>query len=54
MGMDLSKLQETVKDRGAWYAAAHGLQRVGHDLVTEQQQSLIGHFVCKYFLPSTF
>ena len=36
MGMDLSKLQETVKDRGAWYAAVHGLQRVGHDLVTEQ------------------
>ena len=25
-------------DRKAWCAAVHGLQRVGHDLVTEQQQ----------------
>ena len=24
MDMNLSKLQETVKDRGAWYAAVHG------------------------------
>ena len=27
----LSKLQETVKDREAWYAAVHGAARVGHD-----------------------
>ena len=33
MDMSLSKLQEIVKDREAWS------QRVGHDLVTEQQQS---------------
>ena len=26
-------------DGGAWSAAVHELQRVGHDLVTEQQQS---------------
>ena len=26
----LSKLWEMVKDRGAWRAAFHGLQRVGH------------------------
>ena len=25
-------------DRGAWWATAHGSQRVGHDLVTEQKQ----------------
>ena len=25
-------------DRGAWWAAAQGLQRVGHDGVTEQLQ----------------
>ena len=32
------KLQEIVKDREAWSAAAHGgSQRVGHDLATKQQ-----------------
>ena len=36
--MNLSNLQETVKDRGAWRAAVHGSQRVGHDLATEQQE----------------
>ena len=37
MDMNLSKLQEIVKDREAWYAAGHGLQRVRYNLVTEQQ-----------------
>ena len=32
MDMNLSKLQETVEDRGSWQAALHG-----HDLATEQQ-----------------
>ena len=36
--MSLSRLWEIVKDREAWHAAVHGLQRVGHNLVTEQQQ----------------
>ena len=38
MGMSLSKLWEMVKDREIWRAASMGLQRVGHDWVTEQQQ----------------
>ena len=36
--MNLSKLREIVKDREAWSAAVHVSQKVGHDLVTEQQQ----------------
>ena len=35
--MNLSKLQEIMKDSGAWCAAAHGVASVGHDLVSEQQ-----------------
>ena len=39
MDMNLNKLQEIVKDRGAGTLQFMGLQRVGHDLVTEQQQN---------------
>ena len=38
MDMSLSKLQVILEDRGAWSAAIHRLQRVGHNLATEQQQ----------------
>ena len=38
MDMNLSKLREIVKDRAAWHAAVHGLQRVRHSLVTKQQK----------------
>ena len=31
MDLSLSKLQETVKAREAWWTSVHGLQRVGHD-----------------------
>ena len=37
LDMHLSKLWEIMEDRGAWRAAVHGLQRVGHNLATEQQ-----------------
>ena len=40
MEMNSGKLQEMVKDREAWCAAVHGVQRVGHAWVTEQQQML--------------
>ena len=35
MDMHLSKLQEMVKDREAWHATVHGLQRAGHNSVAE-------------------
>ena len=38
MDMNLSKLGDIVEGRGAWHAAVHGVARVGHNLVTEQQQ----------------
>ena len=34
----MGKLQEMVRTREAWRATVHGSQRVGRDLVTEQQQ----------------
>ena len=47
MDMTLSKLREMVKDREAWHAAVLRLQRVGPDLVTQQEQQkdtlILGH-----------
>ena len=37
MDMNLSKLWEIVKDRGAWRFADYGVQRIRHDLETEHQ-----------------
>ena len=37
MEMNLGKLQEIVRDRESWCVAVHGVSRVGHDWVTEQQ-----------------
>ena len=39
-------------DRGAWQATVHGVIRVGHDLVTEQQQQsyFISRRVSKNFM----
>ena len=36
MNMGLSKLQEIAKDREAWHAAVHGVERVEHGFVIEQ------------------
>ena len=35
MDVNLSELRELVMGREAWRAEVHGLQRVGHDWVTE-------------------
>ena len=47
--VNLAKLQEIVRDREAWHAAVHGtalqsmeLQRVRHDLATEQEMKRVG------------
>ena len=42
--MSLSKLQEMVKDREAWCAAVIG-HRVGYNIATEQQSTLILHYM---------
>ena len=38
MDMSLRYLWEIVKNREAWRAIVHGVARVRHDLVAEQQQ----------------
>ena len=38
MNMSLNKLREMVKDKEAWHEAVQWVQRVGHNLATEQQQ----------------
>lgn len=48
--VNLSRLLETVAERGAQELQATGSQRVGHDLPTEQQQqqngaSLVGQWL---------
>ena len=42
MDMSLSKLREIAKDREACCAAVHVLQRVRHDLATEEEQQQNG------------
>ena len=51
MDMNLSKLQEIVKDREAWHAAVHGSQRVRPDLATDNivcvcVSQLLYPFIC--------
>ena len=49
MDMNLGKLQETMEDRGVLQSM--GLQRVEHDLATEQQQQL--HIGFCFFMHTT-
>ena len=44
MYMNLSKLQELVKDREAWHAISMGSRRVKHNLANEQQWYIL--FLC--------
>ena len=41
MDISLSKLREMVKDWEAWLAADHGVSKIAHDLMTEQQQWML-------------
>ena len=51
MDMNLSKLWEILKDRGAWHGAVMVSQRVGFELVIEQQQEqLEPGFLCFSYL----
>ena len=43
--MNLSKLRETVEDRGTWCATVHGSHRVRHDFTTEQQNNSVTQFI---------
>ena len=40
MDMNLSKLRETVQDRGAWCAESLELQRVGYNLLNNNNKAL--------------
>ena len=37
MDMGLNKFWQIVKGSEAWHAAVHGVEKVEHDLATEQQ-----------------
>ena len=50
MDMNLGKLWEILRDRDAWHAAVHGLQRVRHDLSTEQQRPSFSGSFCNHLL----
>ena len=43
MDVNLSKLQEIVKDRGAWHAAVHGFRKSETQLSNRTEQQHIGY-----------
>ena len=45
MDINLSKDPEMVKDREPWCATVHGVTKVRHDLVTEQQNIISRQFI---------
>ena len=45
MDMDLSKLQETVEDRGTWCAAIHGVSK---SWARRSNQSILKEIKCEY------
>ena len=47
MDMSLSKLQEIVKSRKAWFAAVQRLQKFGHNLATEQNKKRRNNSILK-------
>ena len=56
MDMNLSKLREIVKERGAWYAAVHGVTKSDTTSETEQQGatrdiSLLSGLLRTWYLP---
>ena len=55
MNLNLSKLQDTVKDRKPGVLRSMGSQRAGHGLAAEQQQLFIfdkGHYLIHLFISS--
>ena len=46
MDMGLGGLRELVMDREAWHAAVHGVERVGHDWVTELNKNINSPACC--------
>ena len=46
VNMNLSRLQEIVKDREAWSVQSMGSQRVKHDLATKYTHTYIYKFIC--------
>ena len=51
MDMNLNKLRETVENKGAGVLQFIGLQRVGHNLETEQQRSIL--CMCQFQSPNS-
>ena len=48
----MSKLWETVGNRGAWQAAVHMSQKVRHNLVAKQQ--ICNEFLSEFIYPTGF